>query len=71
MIAIRDREEIICWEIKTSCHGDKTLKMFNRSDRSAFRWPYYAYAISDNEIVIKYLTKNKDAFYLKMPFAAD
>lgn len=68
MIAIRDREEVLCWEIKTSCHGIKTEKSYNRSDRSAFRWPYYAHALTDNEIIIKYLSNLKAGIHLKMPF---
>ena len=29
MIGIRDREEVFCWEIKTSCNGPKTQKIFS------------------------------------------
>ena len=68
MIGIRDKEEVLCWEIRTTCHGPKTLKIFNRSDRAAFRFPFYAYAMSDHEIVINYLSQKKVGIYYKMEF---
>ena len=68
MIGIRDREEVFCWEIKVSANGPKTQKIFNRTDRSNFRWPYYAHVMSDHEIVIKYLNQQDKGIYYKMPF---
>ena len=67
MIVIRDREEVNCSEIKTSCHGVKTIKSYNRSDRSAFRWPFYAHTLTENEITIKYLSNLSTGIHLKMP----
>ena len=67
MIGIRDCEEVICWEVKDKCHGEKTQKIFNRSDRSAFRWPYYAHTLNDDEIVINYFSR-KIGIRLVMPF---
>ena len=68
MIGIRDKEEVLCWEIKATCHGPKTYKIFNRSDRTAFRFPFYAYAINDQQIVINYMSQKNIGIHLKMDF---
>ena len=68
MIGIRDKEEVLCWEIKKSCHGFKAQKIFNRSDRAAFRFPFYAYAMSDQEIVINYFSQKDVGIHLKIDF---
>ena len=66
MIGIRDKEEVLCWEVRT--HGPKTMSIFNRSDRVAFRFPFYAYAISDQQIVINYLCQDNIGIHYKMEF---
>ena len=71
MIGIRDKEEVICWEIRTTCHGPKTKKIFNRIDRAAFRFPFYAYTLNDQQIVINYMSQKDIGIHYKMEFADD
>jgi hypothetical protein len=66
LIGIRDREEFLCWEVESSCHGPKTRKIFNRSDLSAFQWPYYAHALSERLIIINYLTEDNLSIFTQL-----
>lgn len=68
MIGIRDCEEVLCWEVWGTCHGRKSLKSYNQIDRVAFRFPFYAYAMSDEEIVVNYLSQENVGIYFKMDF---
>ena len=71
VIGIRDDEEVFFWEVKDNYYGEKTLKVYNRSDRTHFRWPYYAHARSDNQICVNYLSVPDVGFYIEMPFKKD
>lgn len=49
VLAIRDNEEVLCYEVhRKGKQHVKTTKIFNRSDRTDFRWPFYAYAINNS-----------------------
>ena len=43
-------------------------KLYNRQDRADFRWPFYAYCLSDDIIVINYLNEKDMSIYYRMPF---
>jgi len=75
LLGIRDSEELLCWEVR---HDDspsmqvvstvKQLKVYSRADRSDFRWPFFAYALTNNTIVINYLPARDVSFFYQFPF---
>ena len=58
LLGIRDNEEVHCYEVhrkiseKSHVHS---LTIANRGDRQDLRWPFFAHALSDSEIVINYM----------------
>ena len=45
------------WEIIKNSQGDKYFRQINSNKLSTFRWPFYAYAMSQNRISISPLAK--------------
>ena len=43
VIAIRDHEELMCWEVLDGSHGKKHFLSVNSAKLQAFRWPFFAY----------------------------
>ena len=50
--AIRSNEELMSWEVLDNCKERKFFRSANSSKLSTFRWPFYAYAYNQMEIVI-------------------
>ena len=51
---IQDSEELVSWEILDTSQG----QIYIRKDRSVskmstFRWPFFAYALSNQEVVVR------------------
>ena len=56
--AIRDDEELLCWEVPKSSQEEPFLRTANSGERKTFRWPLYAYA--DGNLGVK-ITNFADA----------
>ena len=72
VVGIRDSEEVLVWEVRQKRAKEMlvTNKIFNRVDRSCLRWPFYAYAASDREIVVTNMAKSKVGISIVMGFTA-
>ena len=52
VMAIRDQEELMCWEVLNDSEGKKHFHSINSAKLQAFRWPFFAYLNGTDEIVI-------------------
>jgi len=43
-------------------------KVYSRADRTDFRWPFFAYTLSNNILVVNYLKETDIAYYYQVPF---
>ena len=50
--AIRDHEELMCWEVLEGSHGKKHFLSVNSAKLCAFRWPFFAYYTGTTELII-------------------
>lgn len=46
VIAIKNHEELMCWEILNDAKGDQYFRNANSQRLSTFRWPFFAYCSS-------------------------
>ena len=51
---IKDSEEVMIWEVRQKRAKERQVStmVYNRVDRSCLRWPFYAYASNDHEIIV-------------------
>ena len=72
VVGIRDSEEVLVWEVRQKRAKEMlvTNKIFNRVDRSCLRWPFYAYASSEKEIVVTNMAKSNVGISIMMGFDA-
>ena len=52
VMAIRDQEELMCWEVLNDSEGKKHFLSINSAKLQAFRWPFFAYLNGIGEVVI-------------------
>ena len=55
--AIRDHEEVQCWEVIDNAQGEEYSRSVNSSKLSTFRWPFFAYVVGQSELIINPLHK--------------
>ena len=55
IIAIRNSEELMCWEVLDNCNGRKHFLSVNSAKLLAFRWPFVAYCTDSTKIAIAHV----------------
>ena len=73
LLGIHNNEEVMCLEVRLRDQGlVQIAKVHNRKDRCDFRWPFYAYALNSNMLVINYLHEAYRGFsiHYNLPFKA-
>ena len=55
-MAIRDHEELMCWEILDGCNGKVHYASVNSAKLAAFRWPFFAYSFGNSELILSPLS---------------
>ena len=64
--AIRDSEELMCWEVLDNCHGNTHYRSVNGAKLLAFRWPFVTYCTEPTEIAIVHLAHTEFVVHQKI-----
>ena len=58
VVAILDDEEVVCKEVIGTSKGETYVSSVNSQTLCVFRWPFFAYVVGHDEVIISPLAKN-------------